>query len=82
MAGANPASLRTLAGIINDLVCDHAPVATQVGLDADAEGARLVLVDRSPLVLELMKQLSSNHGQGAAIDVVVNNVGGAIWMRP
>jgi dihydroxycyclohexadiene carboxylate dehydrogenase len=83
-------------------------IGKQVALEAASEGARLTLVDRSPLVQDVMKQINADHGQGTAIaieadletwsgndqamaransvygaiDVVVNNVGGAIWMRP
>ena len=83
-------------------------IGRQVALEAAADGARLTLVDRSPLVQHVMKQINASHGQGSAIaveadletwsgneqamaransvygaiDVVVNNVGGAIWMRP
>ncbi len=83
-------------------------IGRQVALEAAAEGARLTLVDRSPLVQDVMKQINSDHGQGTAIaveadleswagneqamaranavygaiDVLVNNVGGAIWMKP
>jgi dihydroxycyclohexadiene carboxylate dehydrogenase len=83
-------------------------IGRQVAIEAAAEGARLTLVDRSPLVRDVMKQINADHGQGlaiaveadletwsgndqamaranttyGAIDVVVNNVGGAIWMRP
>jgi dihydroxycyclohexadiene carboxylate dehydrogenase len=83
-------------------------IGRQVALEAAGEGARLTLVDRSPLVQDVMKEINEAHGQGSAIaveadletwsgndqamaranqtygaiDVLVNNVGGAIWMRP
>ena len=83
-------------------------IGKQVALDAAAEGARLCLVDRSPLVNDVAAEINSAHGQGSAIaltadletwsgneeamrkayqtygaiDVLVTNVGGAIWMKP
>lgn len=83
-------------------------VGKQVALDAAAEGARLVIVDRSGLVQEVAREIEAAHGAGrvtaleedletyaanervmahanatfGAIDVLVTNVGGAIWMRP
>jgi dihydroxycyclohexadiene carboxylate dehydrogenase len=83
-------------------------IGRQVAVEAAAEGARLTLVDRSPLVQDVARQINADHGQGTAIaveadletwsgneqamaranqtygaiDVLVNNVGGAIWMRP
>lgn len=83
-------------------------IGRQVAVEAAAEGARLTLVDRSPLVHDVAKQINADHGQGSAIafeadletwsgndqamaracatygaiDMLVNNVGGAIWMRP
>lgn len=83
-------------------------IGRQVALEAAADGARLTLVDRSPLVQDLVKQINAAYSQGTAIaveadletwsgndsamaranatfgaiDVLVNNVGGAIWMRP
>jgi dihydroxycyclohexadiene carboxylate dehydrogenase len=83
-------------------------IGRQVALEAAAEGARLTLVDRSPLVQDVARQINADHGQGSAIaveadletwsgndqamaranqtfgaiDALVNNVGGAIWMRP
>ena len=83
-------------------------VGMQVALDAAAEGARLVIVDRSSIVREIAQQIEAEHGAGrvvameedletwagnervmarandtyGAIDVLVTNVGGAIWMKP
>lgn len=83
-------------------------IGKQVALDAAAEGARLTLVDRSPLVRDVAGQINEEYGQGqaialeadletwsgnetvmeranrqfGAIDVLVTNVGGAIWMKP
>lgn len=83
-------------------------IGRQVAIEAAADGARLTLVDRSPLVREVAEQINAEHGQGTAIaveadletwsgseeamakangrfgaiDVLVNNVGGAIWMKP
>lgn len=83
-------------------------VGLQVARDAAAEGARLVMVDRSPLVREVAQQIAADHGADrvlameedletwagnervmaatveayGAIDVLVTNVGGAIWMQP
>jgi dihydroxycyclohexadiene carboxylate dehydrogenase len=83
-------------------------IGRQVAIEAAADGARLTLVDRSPLVREVAEQINTEHGQGmaiaveadletwsgseeamakangrfGAIDVLVNNVGGAIWMKP
>ena len=81
-------------------------IGKEVAITAGREGARLLLVDRSPLVdavaraiveeggaaiamtadletwsgnLQVMEKAQRSHG---AIDVLVNNVGGAIWMRP
>lgn len=83
-------------------------VGRQVALDAAAEGARLVVVDRSAIVREVAAEIEAAHGAGralameedletyagntrvmarandayGAIDVLVTNVGGAIWMKP
>lgn len=83
-------------------------VGKQVALDAAAEGARLTLVDRSPIVREVADEIERLHGVGravaleenlesyagnervmahaqasfGAIDILVTNIGGAIWMRP
>jgi dihydroxycyclohexadiene carboxylate dehydrogenase len=83
-------------------------IGRQVAIEAASEGARLTLVDRSPLVQELLDQIKSEHGQDraiaieadlesfagneevmarandyfGAIDILVTNVGGAIWMKP
>lgn len=77
-----------------------------VALAAAAEGAQLVLCDRSPLVHEVLAEVQHQEAlaiavqadlethQGAAdlmaaaveafgrIDVLVNNVGGTIWVQP
>lgn len=83
-------------------------VGKQVALDAAAEGARLVIVDRSALIHDVAREIGDLPGAAAAvaleedletyagnervmaramavhgaIDVLVTNVGGAIWMRP
>jgi dihydroxycyclohexadiene carboxylate dehydrogenase len=83
-------------------------IGRQVAIEAAMGGAQLTLVDRSPLVHDVAKQINSDHGQGqcialeadletwsgneqvmerahwtyGAIDVLVTNVGGAIWMKP
>lgn len=83
-------------------------VGLQVARDAAAEGARLVIVDRSPLVREVAQQIEAEHGADRVVameedletwagnervmaravaafgtlDVLVTNVGGAIWMQP
>ncbi|MCA3594842.1 MAG: 1,6-dihydroxycyclohexa-2,4-diene-1-carboxylate dehydrogenase [Methylobacterium sp.] len=83
-------------------------IGKQVALEAAADGARLTLVDRSPLVHEVAAEINKVHGQGqaqsleadletwsgneqamakafrtyGAIDVLITNVGGAIWMKP
>lgn len=83
-------------------------IGKQVALEAAAEGGRLTLVDRSPLVHEVAAAINKEHGQGqaqaieadletwsgneqvmarahrqfGAIDVLITNVGGAIWMKP
>ena len=83
-------------------------VGKQVALDAAMEGARLLVVDRSPIVEEVAAAIEAAHGTGRAvamvedletyagnarvmeraqgafgkIDVLVTNVGGAIWMKP
>lgn len=83
-------------------------IGRQVALEAAAGGALLTLVDRSPLVQDVARQINSEYGQGqaisleadletwagneatmeranrmyGAIDILVTNVGGAIWMKP
>jgi dihydroxycyclohexadiene carboxylate dehydrogenase len=83
-------------------------IGRQVALEAAAGGARLALVDRSPLVQDVARIINSEYGQGqsiaieadletwagneeamaradrtfGAIDILVANVGGAIWMKP
>lgn len=81
-------------------------IGKEVALRAGREGARLFLVDRSPLVEDVVREIVDDGGQAAgmttdletwsgnlevvaraqrahgAIDVLINNVGGAIWMRP
>ncbi len=44
-------------------------IGRQVALEAAAEGAHLTLVDRSPLVRDVAKQINSEYGQGSAIFV-------------
>lgn len=77
-----------------------------VALRLASEGAKIVMADFSPLVEEVLAEITANGGdaitiqadletyQGAQaaidkaldtygrIDVLVNNVGGAIWMKP
>jgi dihydroxycyclohexadiene carboxylate dehydrogenase len=81
-------------------------IGRQVALQAGSEGARLTLVDRSPLVQGVAAEIESTGGQAlavladlesyagnvkalkqaaakfGAIDILVTNVGGAIWMKP
>ena len=81
-------------------------IGKEVALAAGREGARLLLVDRSPLVEGVTKEIVDAGGVATpfttdletwsgnqkvmekaqrtygAIDVLINNVGGAIWMRP
>lgn len=81
-------------------------IGRQVALEAAAEGARLLLVDRSPLVKDVAQEIAAAQGQAiameadletwsgntmvmercqreyGAIDVLITNVGGAIWMKP
>jgi len=78
-------------------------IGRTVALRAAAEGAALVLVDRSELIHEVAAEIGANAlavtadlethdgaaeavAQGIArfgrIDVLLNNVGGTIWMRP
>lgn len=81
-------------------------IGKQVAIMAAAEGAKLTLVDKSPLVegvardivadggiaiamvgdletwsgnVKAMKLADQTHG---AIDVLITNIGGAIWMKP
>lgn len=81
-------------------------IGREVALTAAREGGRLLLVDRSPLVEQVVKEIVDEGGKAApmtadletwsgnvqvmeranrehgAIDVLITNVGGAIWMRP
>ena len=81
-------------------------IGKQVAIDAAGEGARVTLVDRSPLVEAVAAEIVASGGQAAslivdletwegnveamrtahkahgAIDILVTNVGGAIWMKP
>lgn len=83
-------------------------VGKQVALDLAAEGAQVLVVDRSPIVEEVAQDILNLHGASRAvamvenmeaysanervmaraqeafgkIDVLVANIGGAIWMRP
>ena len=41
-------------------------IGKQVALEAAADGARLTLVDRSPLVHEVAAEINKAHGQGQA----------------
>jgi dihydroxycyclohexadiene carboxylate dehydrogenase len=77
-----------------------------VALQIAQEAGQVVLLDRSPLVAEVLEQIQREQGQAIAIhadledyaqvtaamaqvvaqfsriDVLINNVGGAIWMKP
>jgi|TARA_R110002020_G_scaffold304_8_gene1623 dihydroxycyclohexadiene carboxylate dehydrogenase len=81
-------------------------IGRSVALRLASEGAKIVMADFSPLVEEVLADITANGGdatmiqadletyQGAQaaidkalntygrIDVLVNNVGGAIWMKP
>lgn len=81
-------------------------IGRQVALEAGREGAQLLLVDRSPLIHDVAREILALQGQAVAmeadletwsgnvmamercqrkygaIDVLVTNVGGAIWMKP
>ncbi|MEQ1615017.1 MAG: 1,6-dihydroxycyclohexa-2,4-diene-1-carboxylate dehydrogenase [Hyphomicrobiaceae bacterium] len=81
-------------------------IGRQVAVAAAAEGGRMTLVDRSPLVEEVATEIKARGGEAVsvladletyagtakalkkaaarygAIDILVNNVGGAIWMKP
>jgi dihydroxycyclohexadiene carboxylate dehydrogenase len=81
-------------------------IGRQVAVSAAAEGGRMTLVDRSPLVEEVAAEIKAGGGEAVAvladletyagtkqalknaamqygvIDILVNNVGGAIWMKP
>jgi len=79
-------------------------IGKQVAVDAAGEGARVTLVDRSPLVETVAAEIAASGGQAVsfvadletwesnlgamktaheaygAVDVLVTNVSGAIWM--
>ena len=81
-------------------------IGKQVAIDAAGEGARVALVDRSPLVEAVAAEIVASGGQAVsvvtdletwegnveamktahkahgAVDILVTNVGGAIWMKP
>ena len=81
-------------------------IGKQVAIDAAGEGARVTLIDRSPLVESVAAEITRSGGQAVAmiadletwdgnveamkaahkahgaIDILVTNVGGAIWMKP
>jgi dihydroxycyclohexadiene carboxylate dehydrogenase len=82
-------------------------IGKTVALQLLDEGALVVLVDRSPIVNEIVSQLSENQKDKALpvvadleqfegfqsvvtqgvekfgrIDILINNVGGTIWMKP
>lgn len=78
-------------------------IGREVALRLVREGARVALVDRSPLVEEVRQEAGGNaiavvadlethvgataavrHAREAfgGVDVLINNVGGTIWMRP
>lgn len=94
----------------NNKICIVTGAAQGIGrgvaLRLASEGAKVVMVDFSPLVTEVLTEITERGGeaitiqadletyQGAQlavdtalkaygrIDVLVNNVGGAIWMKP
>jgi dihydroxycyclohexadiene carboxylate dehydrogenase len=81
-------------------------IGREVALMAAAEGARLTLVDKSPLVEDVAREIVVKGGVAialiadletwsgntkamelarktyGAIDVLITNIGGAIWMKP
>ena len=81
-------------------------IGKEVALTAAREGGRLLLVDRSPLVADVAREIAEAGGEArsmtadletwsgnaqvmeranrehGAIDVLITNVGGAIWMKP
>jgi dihydroxycyclohexadiene carboxylate dehydrogenase len=81
-------------------------IGREVALTAAAEGARLTLVDKSPLVEDVAREIVAKGGVAialiadleswsgntkamdlalktyGAIDVLITNIGGAIWMKP
>lgn len=81
-------------------------IGKEVALTAAREGAQMLLVDRSPLVDGVAREITEAGGQAlamtadletwsgnvhvmekahrahGAIDVLITNVGGAIWMKP
>jgi dihydroxycyclohexadiene carboxylate dehydrogenase len=81
-------------------------IGRQVALLAGSEGAKLTLIDRSPLVEDVAAEikaaggkaitaladletyagnqaaLEAAHAKYGSIDILVTNVGGAIWMKP
>jgi len=81
-------------------------IGRQVAITAASEGAKLTLVDRSPLVEAVTAEIKEAGGEAisvladletyagnakamkaaaakfGAIDILVTNVGGAIWMKP
>jgi dihydroxycyclohexadiene carboxylate dehydrogenase len=81
-------------------------IGKEVALTAGAEGARLTLVDKSPLVEDVAREVVAKGGVAmaliadletwsgnakamelarktyGAIDVLITNIGGAIWMKP
>ena len=81
-------------------------IGRQVALEAAREGARLTLVDVSPLIKEVAAEIRAAGGEVqtltadletyqsnlkvmakavdtyGALDILVTNVGGAIWMKP
>jgi dihydroxycyclohexadiene carboxylate dehydrogenase len=81
-------------------------IGKEVALTAGAEGARLTLIDKSPLVEDVAREVVARGGVAialiadletwsgntkamelarktyGAIDVLITNIGGAIWMKP
>jgi dihydroxycyclohexadiene carboxylate dehydrogenase len=81
-------------------------IGKEVALTAAAQGARLTLVDKSPLVSDVASEIVAKGGEAiamtadletwsgntramelahktyGAIDVLITNIGGAIWMKP
>ena len=52
-----------------------------VALQVAAEGAQVVMADLSPYVSEVLAEIKALEVYGR-VDVLINNVGGAYWMKP
>lgn len=57
-------------------------IGKQVALEAAKEGGRLTLVDRSPLVQEVARQINAEHGQGQSIAVEADSKPGPAMNKP